>query len=75
MSRSIRIVATAVAIIARPTLWPTALRLGGSVLKPGARAATSYTRFRLHTNAGEGDMPSPAETVAYLEWVREYRSS
>ena len=70
----------AVALLARPSLWPTAVaqavRLAPSgwwrrrphlpVPDPG------YLRFRLETGYGPGGAPEPADVIAYLRWCRRF---
>jgi hypothetical protein len=67
------------AVVRRPTLWPTALRVWAHAT-PARWWARSprlplpdreYIRFRLETAYGPGLAPEPDDLVAYLRWCRE----
>lgn len=67
------------AVVARPRLWWTALRLLARLAPRGwwrrpphlPLADPAYLRFRAQTFTGDPDTPpGPAEVVAYLEWCR-----
>lgn len=68
------------AVLARPRLWPTALRQGARMARPGwwRRAPflplpdPDYLAFRLETQyGGTGtDGADPLDLVHYLEWCR-----
>lgn len=70
------------AVLARPDLWWTALRLVRTLARPGwLRRAPhlplpdeDYLRFRLITAYGaKGEGPARAEDlVSYLEWCRSW---
>lgn len=72
----------AAAVLARPRLWPTALRQV-LVLAPSGwwrrwpplpRPDPEWLRFRLQTQYGDPDHPpSPGDVVAWLEWCRDRR--
>jgi hypothetical protein len=72
----------AVAVVARPRLWPVA---GGQLVRLAARGwwrrwppvpapDPGYLRFRLQTQYGDPERePEPADLVAYLDWCRVFR--
>jgi hypothetical protein len=70
------------AVLARPRLWPTALRQA-LILAPRGwwrrwpflpLPDGSYLRFRLLTAYGTTDhAPEPDDIVAYLGWCRDWR--
>jgi hypothetical protein len=74
------IVSTAVlAVLARPRLWPTALRQWRRLAPAGwwrrwpflPVPPREYVRFRLITQYGEdGHAPTPEDVVNYLTWCR-----
>lgn len=74
------VVRTVVAVAARPTLWPTAIRQAGRMSRPHWwRQApflpvpdADYLRFRLETQYGTGGTPDPADVVVFLRWCREH---
>ena len=71
----------ALAVLARPTLWGTAVRQV-LVLAPSGwwRSAPhlpvpdpAYLRFRLQTAYGDPDRePDPGDVVTYLHWCRAW---
>ena len=69
----------ALAVAARPWLWPTALRQARRLVAPGwwrrppfvPRPDRAYLRFRTETQyGGDGAVPAAADVVSYLEWCR-----
>ena len=67
------------AVVARPGLWPTAIRQwwrlvpGGWWRRPPFLPvpATEYVRFRLLTQYGDNEhAPDAADVVNYLTWCR-----
>ena len=73
---------TVVAVLARPWLWPVAVRQVGALAAPGwwrrppflPRPDPAYLEFRLQTMYGDGHHPVvPADVVAYLRWCRRHR--
>lgn len=71
-------------VVARPTLWATALRLVAGLARPGWAASwpplpmpdPAYLRFRMLTAYGdEGAAPVPSDAVTYLEWCRDWRAT
>ncbi len=71
----------AVAVLARPELWTTAVRQ--VILLAADRWWTrppflplpdpAYLRFRLQTAYGDGDRsPEPRDVVTYLHWCRAW---
>jgi hypothetical protein len=68
---------SAAKLLARPTLWPTALRQGLRVARRGwwrrppflPLPDREYLRFRLETQYGD-TAPDPDDLVTYLEWCR-----
>ncbi len=72
------------AVLSRPTLWPTTLRLVRRLARPGwARSwpplptpDPAYLRFRMLTAYGdERAAPDPDDVVGYLEWCRAWDSN
>jgi hypothetical protein len=62
---------SAASVLARPRLWPIALRQGFVLMRPGAR---DYLRFRMVTQyGGDGGAPTSDDVVQYLEWCRAER--
>jgi hypothetical protein len=77
-------------VLARPTLWWVALRVGGRIVRSNwwrrppflPVPSRSYIRFRLETQygtIGSRELGAMAHTVAgdvlkYLRWVREWES-
>lgn len=70
------------AVLARPWLWPTALRQLGALAPSGwwrrpphlPTPPGEYVRFRLVTQYGDPThRPEAADVVAYLEWCRSMR--
>lgn len=70
------------AVLARPSLWPTALRQAMVLAVPGwwhrwpplPLPDRDYLAFRLLTAYGRSDHPpEPADVVAYLRWCRSWR--
>jgi hypothetical protein len=72
-------VGSVAAIIVRPSLWPTAVRVWARATPTRwwERAPhlpvpdREYLRFRLETAYGPGVAPAPDDLVAYLRWCRE----
>ena len=71
----------AAAVLARPDLWPTAVRQAKRTSAPGwwrrrpflPLPSGDYLRFRLQTQYGDPDAtPTAADTIAYLEWCRAW---
>ena len=57
------------AVIARPSLWWTAVRMVRRFGVP----SRAYMGFRMVTAYGDARaVPAPADTVAYLEWLRAW---
>jgi len=69
-------------VLARPWLWPTAVRQLVRVARPGwwRRAPffpvpePNYVRFRLDTAYGSDAEPRGEHLVSYLEWCRRERA-
>lgn len=69
-------------ILARPRLWPTALRQVRRLARPHWWRQSpylpvpdrEYLRFRMETQYGASGEPVAADIVAYLEWCRSMRS-
>jgi hypothetical protein len=69
-------------VLARPWLWPTAVRQLVRVARPGwwQRAPflpvpePNYVRFRLETAYGRDGEPRGEDLVSYLEWCRRERA-
>jgi hypothetical protein len=67
------------AVMARPSLWPTALRVWARATPKHWWAHPpyvpvpdpAYIRFRLETAYGPDVTPAPDDLVAYLRWCRE----
>jgi hypothetical protein len=65
-------------VLARPALWPTALRQAGRLARPRWWARVpflpvpdrDYLRFRFETQYGASGRADPHDLVAYLEWCR-----
>ncbi|HEY1739693.1 MAG TPA: hypothetical protein VGI86_13330 [Acidimicrobiia bacterium] len=76
-----RTVMIAFAVLRRPRLWPTALATLGAASPPGwwrrppyvPRPDREYLDWRLHTAYGDDGVPTAADVVDYLEWVRVAR--
>jgi hypothetical protein len=73
--------AAALAVVARPTLWPTALGLMFRLAPRGwwrrppflPRPDRAYLEFRMVTAFGpEHGSPPAAELVSYLRWLRAW---
>ena len=70
------------AVLAHPSLWPTALRQARRLARPGwwrrrpylPLPPPAYLRFRLETAyGGAGDQaPAPEDLVTYLRWCRDF---
>ena len=66
------------AVVARPTLWPAALRQLARTSRSGwwrrppflPLPDRAYVRFRLETQYGADGAPAPGDLVTYLEWCR-----
>lgn len=77
-------IAVAVALVRRPSLWPTAVRVARRTATRGwwRRApflpvpSGDYLRFRMVTQYGDANRrPDPADVVAYLVWCRDWDRS
>jgi hypothetical protein len=75
------VIRVALAVLARPRLWPTGVRQVRRLARPGwyRRAPflplppRTYLAFRSTTQSGDPDAPlDPAEAVSYLEWCRSW---
>jgi hypothetical protein len=75
-------VSAALAVLARPGLWGTAIRQIGALAPAGwwresprlPFPAPDYLRFRLVTQYGDPEhRPEAADVVAYLEWTKSIR--
>jgi hypothetical protein len=74
--------ATVLAVLRRPDLWVTAVRVSLRLAPRGwwrrppylPLPSPAYLRFRLVTAYGGdgGHPPDPADLVAYLEWCRAW---
>lgn len=71
----------ALAVVRRPSLWPTALRQARRTATPGwwrrppflPVPSGDYLRFRMVTQYGETDSPpNPADVLNYLAWCRDW---
>ncbi len=71
-------------MLARPWLWPTALRQVQALAPPRwwrrrpylPLPDPAYLAFRLQTMYGDATRPpDPADVVAYLRWCRRFRQS
>jgi hypothetical protein len=69
----------ALAVLARPALWPSALRQTRRLARDGwwhrppflPLADPAYLAFRLETQYGRADAhPEPADVLAFLRWSR-----
>ncbi len=68
-----------IALIVRPTLWVTGLRVWARATPTRWWARPpflplpdrAYLRFRLETAYGADAAPAPGDLVAYLRWCRE----
>jgi hypothetical protein len=69
------------AVLARPVLWPTALRQVRRTARRGwwrrppflPVPSADYVRFRVLTQYGDGDAsPSADDVVRYLRWCRDW---
>ena len=71
-----------VAVVRRPTLWPTAASQAVRLARPGwwrrppflPLPDADYVRFRMQTAYGSAGSPAPEDLVAYLNWCREFRT-
>jgi len=70
----------AVAVGARPGLWPTAVRQTGRLARRGwwrrppflPLPGADYLRFRMETQYGdELHRPQPTDVIDYLTWCRQ----
>lgn len=67
------------AVLRRPSLWLTALRMLWRMAPPGwwrrrpflPLPDTSYLRFRLETQYGDDHDLDPDDVITYLRWCRE----
>jgi hypothetical protein len=78
------VIRVALAVLRRPTLWPTAVRVSRRTATRGwwRRApflpvpSGDYLRFRMITQYGDADrQPEAADVLAYLAWCREWDRS
>lgn len=69
------------AVVRRPALWTTAARQARRTAAPGwwrrrpflPVPSGDYLAFRLTTQYGDPHArPDPADTIAYLEWCRDW---
>jgi hypothetical protein len=66
------------AVVARPYLWPVAVRQAARIARPRwwkrppflPVPDAGYLRFRLETAYGDTVAPRPDDLVSYLEWCR-----
>jgi hypothetical protein len=66
-------------VLARPGLWPIALRQALRLARPRWWAQApfvpvpdpDYLRFRFETQYGAAGRPDPRDLVTYLEWCRD----
>jgi hypothetical protein len=66
------------AVLARPVLWPTAIRQWKRATPRGwwrrppflPRPDREYLRFRLETQYGTDGAPAAKDLATYLEWCR-----
>ena len=74
-------ISVVVAVIVRPSYWAVALRVIRRLAPRGwwQRApflpvpSESYARFRLQTQyGGETPVPTSADVLKYLQWVRQW---
>jgi len=74
-------VAVARALLPRPTLWPTAVRVARRTARRGwwrrppflPVPSVEYVRFRLQTNYGDSAAtPTTDDVVQYLMWCRAW---
>ncbi len=73
----------ALAVVRRPSLWPTALRQLARSSRPRwwrrppflPVPDRAYVRFRLETQYGTHGAPAPRDLVTYLEWCRSERQN
>jgi hypothetical protein len=72
------------AVATRPSLWPTAVRVGARLAPRGwwhrppflPRPDRRYLAFRATTQYGDPDHPlEPGDVVQYLRWCRSMRAS
>lgn len=77
-------ISVAVAVLRRPSLWPTAARVARRTATRGwwKRApflpvpSGDYLRFRMVTQYGDADrLPDVDDALAYLEWCRDWDRS
>ncbi len=69
-----------VAVVAHPSLWPTALRQAARASRPRwwrrppylPIPDTDYLRFRLETQYGADGVADPHDVLVYLRWCREH---
>lgn len=65
---------TLLAVLARPSLWPTVARLAPPGWwrrwPPRPWPPADYIRFRTQTMYGDDGRPHAGELIAYLEWCR-----
>jgi hypothetical protein len=75
------VIRVALAVLRRPSLWPTAIRAARRTATPGwwrrppflPVPSGDYLRFRLVTQYGETDrLPDPDDVMDYLAWCRDW---
>jgi len=70
----------AMAVLAHPALWPTAVVQAIRLARPGwwhrrpflPLPDPDYLRFRLQTAYGAEGVPEARDLVAYLRWCRDF---
>lgn len=68
------------ALLGRPSLWPTALAQALRLARPRwwrrppflPLPDPDYLRFRFRTAYGSEGDPEPEDVIAYLRWCREF---
>lgn len=68
------------ALLVRPSLWPTALAQALRLARPGwwrrrpflPLPDPDYVRFRFQTAYGSDGDPEPEDVLTYLRWCREF---
>ena len=69
------------ALLRRPSLWPTAVGQSLRLARPGwwkrppflPLPDPGYVRFRMQTAYGSSGSPDPGDLVAYLDWCRRFK--
>jgi hypothetical protein len=68
------------AVLAHPSLWPTAVRQAARMSRPGwwrrppflPVPDPDYVRFRVETQYGADGTPDPVDVLTFLRWCREH---